>query len=137
MSRTSSGKRGSQRAQRLLDDAVLLPRAGRLVVLLRRDAEQHHGLHARGRERVDLAHQAVEVEARHPRQRLVRERLGRDEERHDELVEVEPRLAHEPAQRSRAAEAPQPGDGERAHARKGTPLAGAGGESGGDSPSAS
>ena len=73
--------------------------------------------HAGGRERVDLAHETVEVEARHPRQRLVRERLGRDEERHDELVEVEPRLAHEPAQRGGATKPPQPGDGERAHAR--------------------
>ena len=68
------------------------------------------------REPLHLAQQPLDVEARHARQLLVRERLGRDEERHDELVEREPRLAHEPAQRSRAAEAPQPGDRERAHA---------------------
>ena len=58
--------------------------------------------------RLRLAQQPVDVEARHPGQLLVRERLGCDEERHHELVEREPRLAHEPAQRTRAAEAPQP-----------------------------
>jgi hypothetical protein len=36
-----------QRAQRLLDDAVVLPRAGRLVVLVSRDAEEQEGADAR------------------------------------------------------------------------------------------
>ena len=40
------GEAGPQRAQRLLDDPVLLPRAGRLLVLPVRDPEQHHGADA-------------------------------------------------------------------------------------------
>ena len=109
------GKARTHRAQRLLDDAVLLPGAGRLLVLLSRDAEEQQRPHVRRREVVYFAEQAVEVEARHARQRLVRERFGRDEEGHHELVEREPSLAHEPAQRSRTAKAAEPGDRERAH----------------------
>src|SRR6185436_8376526 len=62
-----------------------------------------------------FAKETVDVEARHARQLFVRERLGRDEERHHELVERKPGLAHEPAQRSRAAEATEPSDRKRAH----------------------
>ena len=111
------GEARPQRAQRLLNDPVVLPRTGCLLVLLRRDAEEQDGADARRCEVLDYANEAAEVEARHARQLLVRERLGSDEERHDELVEREPGLAHEPAQGSRTAEAPQPGDRERAHAR--------------------
>src|SRR5206468_10318691 len=88
-----------------------------LLVLQLRDAEEHHRSDAAPGKSLDLVQQHGDVEAGHPGQRLVRERLGRDEERQDELVEREPGLAHEPAQGSRTAEAPQPGDRERAHAR--------------------
>ena len=53
---------------------------------------------------------------------LVAERLGRDEERHHEIVERERRLAHEIAQRARPAQPAEPGDRERAHRRKGTAI---------------
>ena len=95
MSRTSSGKRGrSSRSARWID-AVVVPRAGALLVLLVGDPEQDHGADADADERVDLADDVVDRPAAHRRQRLVR--LGRrpDEERHDEVLEVEPRLAHE------------------------------------------
>ena len=55
---------------------------------------------------------------REPGQALVRQRCGRDEERHDEVVERERRLADEVAQRAGAAQPPQAGDGERAHGRR-------------------
>src|SRR5207302_719234 len=60
----------------------------------------------------------VDREARHRRKRLVVQGLRRDEERHDELVEREPRLADEAAQPARAAEAAEPDFGKRAHAER-------------------
>ena len=112
------GEARPQRAQRLLHDSVLLPRAGRLLVLLRRDAEQDHRLDAEPHQLLDLAEDAVDGVARHPRQVLVAQRLGRDEQRHDERLEIEPRLAHEPAQRRGAAEPAKPDVGVRAHAER-------------------
>ena len=132
------GEARPQRAQRLLDDAVVLPRAGRLA--RPSPPGRRRGSRARTPRRASSStsrNEPLDVVARHPRQLLVRERLGRDEERHHELVEREPRLAHEPAQRRRAAKAAEPGDREGAHARDGTPrraqAAGAGGASGADS----
>ena len=46
-----------QRAQRDLDDAVLLPRAGRLVVLHLGDAEEHHRADAARGKLLDLVQQ--------------------------------------------------------------------------------
>ena len=46
VSSSSSGKRGAQLAQRALHDAVVVPRARALVVLLLGDAEEDHRLHA-------------------------------------------------------------------------------------------
>ena len=60
----------------------------------------------------------VDGQARHRRQRLVAERLGRDEERHHEVVERELGLADEVAQGAGAAQAAEPGCRERAHARR-------------------
>ena len=115
--RTSSG-RGSQRAQRALHDPVVVPGARALVVLLVGDAEEDHRLDAepcraprprrRGRRRSG---------GRAAGRSRVRERLRPDEERHDEVVEVEPRLADEVAQRTRPAKPPQPRDGKCAHDR--------------------
>ena len=120
---TSSGKRGRSARSARCTIPFSVPRAGRLVVLLLRDPEEDHRLHAEPNEVLDLAHDAVDVEPRHPRQRVVPQRLRRDEQRHHERLEIEPRLAHEPAQRSRAAEPPEPDIGEAGHARKSTSQA--------------
>ena len=76
MSRSSSGKRGPQRAQRLLDDPVGDPRARALVVLLLRDPEQDHRLDAGAEQLLALAHDPVDGVPRHRRQRLVRSASG-------------------------------------------------------------
>ncbi len=68
-------------------------------------------------ELLDLAHDVVDGEAAQRRQQLVPLRLRRNEERHHELVEVEPRLADEVAQRTGAAEPPEPSHRKGAHAR--------------------
>src|SRR4029077_8305027 len=60
-----------ERPQRDLDDSVLLPGAGRLLVLDLRDTEQDDGPNAAPRQRLRLAQQPLDVETRHPRQRLV------------------------------------------------------------------
>ena len=107
-----------QRAERLLDDAVVDPGAGALVVLLLRDPEQDHGADADAHELLDLAHDGLDGVALQRRQPLVRERGGRDEERHHEVVERDRRLADEVAQRAGATQAAQAGGGERAHGRR-------------------
>ena len=109
---------GAQRAERLLDDPVVVPRPGRLLVLLGGDAEEDDGLHARADELLDLADDGVDRVARHPGQLLVPERLGRDEERHHELVEAQVRLADEAAEAAAAAEAAQADVGVAGHSPK-------------------
>jgi len=94
---------------------------GRLLVLQLWDAEEHHGLYTPADELLDLAHDVVDGVARHARQRLVAQRLGRDEERHHEGLEIEPGLAHEPPQRTGAAEAAEADVGEGAHAENSMP----------------
>ena len=86
-----------QRAQRLLHDAGLDPGAGALVVLLLRDAEEDDRLHARPQQVLALTHGTVDAEARKRGQPLVRQRIGSHEERLDEVVERERRLADEVA----------------------------------------
>ena len=90
------GELGAQRAQRLLDDPVVVPGARALVVLLLRDAEEQHRLDAEPRRALPPRARARRPSAADrraaPRSRT---RRGRDEERHHEVVEVEPRLAHE------------------------------------------
>ena len=110
--------RGVERAERALDDAVVVPRAGRLLVLLLRDAEKQKGLDAERDELTGLAHELVDGELRDrvepldgPHDALPRAR----EERHDEVVEVEPRLAHERPQRVGAPQPPEPRCGKGAH----------------------
>ena len=71
-------------------------------------------------ERAGLADEVVDREAAERRRALVAERLGRDEERHDEVVERERRLADEVAQRAGAAQPAQTGDGIGAHPGKST-----------------
>ena len=104
-----------QRAQRLLDDAVLDPRARALVVLLLGDAEEDHGVDAGAEQLLAFADDAVHGVPRKPGQPFVRQRLGRDEERLDEVVERDGRLAHEVAQRTGAAQPAESRGRERAH----------------------
>ena len=99
------GEARPQRAQRLLDDPVLDPRARALVVLLLGDAEEDHRVHAGAQQLLALAHDAVDRVPRERGQALVRQRLGRDEQRLHEVVERERRLAHEVAQRRRCGAA--------------------------------
>ena len=77
--------------------------------------EEDHRRHAEAHELFALVHDRVDGVPRQSRQPLVRQRLGRDEERHHEVVDGERRLAHEIAQRAGSAQAAQTGDGERAH----------------------
>ncbi len=112
------GEARAQRTQRALHDPVVLPRTRRLLVLLLGDAEEHHGLDTPAHELLGLPEQVVDAESRHARQRLVAQRIGGDEERHDERLEVEARLAHEPTQGAGAPEAAEPDVGVRAHGER-------------------
>ena len=87
----------AQRAERALHDPVLLPGAGAFVVLGLGDPEQDHGLNSRAHEPARLLDEIVDGEAAERRELPVRLRRRPDEERHHERVEVEPRLANEPA----------------------------------------
>ena len=109
---------GADCPQRPLHDPVLVPGARALVVLLLRHAEEDQRLAAERRELARLDDQILDREAAHPGQLLVRDRRRADEVRHHEVVEVEPRLAHEPAQRIRTAQAAQACGGEGAHCTK-------------------
>src|SRR5262249_21524714 len=100
----------------VLQDPVLVARAGALVVLLRRDSEQDHGGDPEAGELVGLAHEIVHRAAAQGGQQLVGARVRADEQREHELLRVDPRLPHEGAQRGRAAQAAEPRLGERAHA---------------------
>jgi len=115
------GKPGPQVAEGPLDDPVVDPSAGALVVLLLGDPEQDHGGHARGDELRDLARQRVERVPGEAGQLRVQQRLRRYEQRHDEAVELEARLAHERTQRAGPAQPPQPCCGEGAHAANSSP----------------
>ena len=112
------GEARPQRAQRALDDAVVDPRARAFLVLLLRQPEEDHRRDAEANELLDLADDAVDRVAAESGQALVRERLGRDEERHHEVVDRQRRLAREVAQRARPPQAPQACRG-KAHGRNG------------------
>ena len=105
----------AERSQGALDDPVVVVRAGALLVLLLRDPEQQQCFHTEAAQLVRLADDAVDGVARKTRQLVVGERLRAHEQRHDEVVEREARLAHEPAQPGRPPKPPQPRDGKRAH----------------------
>jgi hypothetical protein len=112
---------GAQRAERPLDDAVVVPGPRPFGVLLLRDAEQEHRAHAGARELRALAHHLVDRALRDPGQSLDRAddafaRAG--EERHHDVVERQRRLADECAQRVGPSEATKAGRGE-AHGHKG------------------
>ena len=103
------------RAQRALDDALVVPRLAADVVLLLGQAEQDHGRDAELRDLLRLAHDLVDRELELARQRrdLAAHALARaDEQRVDEVVGRQRRLAHHAAQRGRAAQASGTGLGE-------------------------
>src|SRR5438094_1252005 len=104
-----------QLAERALDDTVLVPRSRSLLVLLVRNAEEDHALDAESLELVSLCGERLDGVAGQARQLGIRQRLGADKERHDEVVEIEPRLAHEPAQPGRPPQPTQPGHRKGAH----------------------
>ena len=82
------GEARAQRAQRALDDAVVVPGAGALLVLLLRDAEEHHGADAEpARAPRPRARRRRRVKRDMPGSASFAERVGRDEERHHEVVE--------------------------------------------------
>ena len=66
---------------------------------------------------VGLAAERLDGVPGEPRQVRVRKRFRPDEQRHDEVVEVEPRFADEVAQPTRPAKPPQPRDRKGAHDR--------------------
>src|SRR4051794_5852525 len=94
-----------QRSKRLLNDAVVDPRAGALVVLLLGDAEEDHRLNPRPEQVLALANGALDREPRERGQPVVRQLLGSDEQRLHEVVERQRRLADEVAQGAAAAKA--------------------------------
>src|SRR5688500_6377027 len=105
-----------QLSKRSLHDSLFSPRARALLVLRVRDAEQDHRGDAEAHELLDLARQAGNREATQRRQLPVRARVRPDEERLDEVVEVEPRLAHERAKRAGTAQPAEASVRESAHA---------------------
>ena len=120
------GLLGPERAQGPLDDPVVGPGARALLVLLLRDPEQEHGLDPERDELVGLARRASSTEWRvdapaAPRCATV---ARPDEERHHEVVELEPRLADERAQRVGAPQPAQARGGEGAHAEQVTSARG-------------
>ena len=111
------GEPRPQRAQRLLHDAVLDPRARALVVLLLRDPEQDH--RARRRARTSSSHSRTTpstVCRGSAGSRSFGSASGATKSGMHEVVERDGRLAHEVAQRAGAAQPAQAGDGKRAHA---------------------
>src|SRR5207247_3996 len=97
------GHRVLHGAHRLLDDAVVGVRLRAARVLVRRDAEQKHAGDAHAGGVLALLDQLVHREAvltRHRRDRLAHAASVHDEQRVDEVVDRQRRLAHElPQQR--------------------------------------
>ena len=106
--------RPAQSPQRTLDDPVLVPGAGAVLVLLLGDPEEQKGAHAEPRRLLGLGDEILDRVPAHGGQ--VGVRLGRrpDEEREDEVLEIQACLAHERAQPVAAAQPAQ------ARGRKGT-----------------
>ena len=104
-----------QLAQRTLHDAVLVPGARAFLVLLVGNAEEDDGLYAQADELVRFGGHALDGMAGESGQLLVRELDGPDEQRHDEIREVEARLANEVAQPAGAPQAAEPRHRKRAH----------------------
>ena len=102
------GRRLLERADRLLDDAVLGEALEPERVLRARDPEQEHGLDPEGAERPCFAHDPVHrqlVDPGHRVDRFANAVTRDDEERVHEVVGRECRLAHEVPERSGAPKA--------------------------------
>ena len=117
------------RPRRELDDALVVVGTAADGVLLGRDAEQQHRRQAEGRGFAGLAHGLADrqpVDAGHRRDRRARGAgigsggTGLDEQRQHEVCGLEPRLAHEVAQRRGAAQASHARQG-KGHARRVSP----------------
>src|SRR5690606_31252007 len=102
-----------------LDDAVLVPRTGRLGVLHRRNAEEQHPGHSDCLQLSDLDQQGVDGELRlpgHGSDRVADALPFHHEQRGDHVARLQVMLAHELAQRWRHAGTPRPDDVIHAHA---------------------
>ncbi len=110
-------------------DALVVPRARALLVLVRRQAEQQNARDAERGGLAGLLDGAVDrqvVDARHRRDRGPALAARDDEHRVDQVVDRQLGLAHEAAQETGAPEAPQAGGG-KAHgpeSRSGEPAQG-------------
>ena len=96
-------------------DALVVPRARALLVLVRRQAEQQHARDAERRGLAGLLDGAVDrevVDARQRRDRRPPLAARDDEHRVDQVGDRQLGLAHEAAQQAGAAQAPQAGGGE-------------------------
>jgi hypothetical protein len=82
----------AERPERLLDGPVVVPGARPLIVLLLRDSEEQERRDAQFSALFGLGDGLLDREAREGRQRVIRQRLGRDEDRQHEVLQVEPRL---------------------------------------------
>ncbi len=95
-----------QRANRLLNHAVLGEALRAVRILRARDAEEENRLHAERRELARLAREPIDrqlLDARHRRDRVPNAVAWDDEDRMDEVGRLERRLAHEVAKRRRSA----------------------------------
>ncbi len=116
------GRRATDGAQRLLHDPVVRPRLGAELVLLSGQPEQQQGGHARVGHRARLVGDAVDrpvVDAGHRRDLLAYVDAGHHEQRIDQLVDAQPRLADHASHAARAAQAARAQLG-KAGARGGT-----------------
>ena len=106
----------AERAKRLLHDPVLVPGTGALVVLLVGHAEEEERLDAKPGQLAGLGDEVVDRVTAHPGQILVPNRRGPGEERQHEVVEVEPRLAHQAPEGIGSTQPPEACRRECAHA---------------------
>jgi hypothetical protein len=104
------------RARGELDDPLVIPRAGALLVLAGRQPEQQHGGDAERVRLPGLLHRVGDrqlVDARHRRDRVAPVDPVRDEHRVDEVAGVKARLAHQAPERMSGPEPAQAGLRER------------------------
>ena len=114
------GEARPQRAQRALDDPVVLPGAGRLLVLLLGDPEEDHRLDAeRGRAPRPRARRRRRVKRDMPGSSLVRERSGATKSGITNWSSAS-RVSRTRPRSGRAAEAAEPDVGEASSCRKST-----------------
>src|SRR5262249_1855320 len=99
-------------------DPLLVVRARADVVLLVGNPEQDHSADTRAHEPLDLAQEVLHRVAAERGQTVGRPRLRSYEQRHDEPLELDLRLAHQSAERGRATKTTHSGHRELAHGLK-------------------